>query len=159
MFSRCWWTSAGTGSCRASSRVHSSSAVIKRQIGDLQTHTVKSCGVYNINKKKSILIYNYIMMNNYELPRAHIQCMLLLWVATNEFAMVHMVKGRRYSACTVYKPHQCRHLNRVWDQLSTSTVTSFNASITGDELDCAVQLPNFRMGRTWHGTQHAWCYI
>ena len=31
-------------------------------------------------------------MNNYELPRAHIQCMLLLWVATNAFAMVNMVK-------------------------------------------------------------------
>ena len=34
--SRCWWTSSGTGSCRASSKAHRSSATIKRQIGDLK---------------------------------------------------------------------------------------------------------------------------
>ncbi len=61
---------------------------------------------------------------------------------------VHMVNGRQYSACTVYRPHPCRRLNRkdgVWNWLSTSTVTSFDASITGDELDSAVQLPNFSL--------------
>ena len=64
------------------------------------------------------------------------------------FLMVHMVKGRQYNAYTLYEPHRCRRLNRqdgVWDRLSTSTVTNFNASITGNG---AVQLPNFRW--SWH---------
>ena len=49
--------------------------------------------------------------------------------------MVHMVKGHQYSVYTVYKPHQCWHLNRrngVWDWLLTLTMA---VSITGDELD------------------------
>ena len=50
-------------------------------------------------------------------------------------AMVYVVQGRLYSVCTVYKPHGCRRLNHrdgVWDRL-----TSFDALITGDELDSA----------------------
>ena len=35
MFSKCWCTSSGTGSCRASSRAHRSSAAISLQMGDL----------------------------------------------------------------------------------------------------------------------------
>ena len=49
--------------------------------------------------------------------------------------MVHMVQGRQYSVCTVYKTQRFNHREGVWDQL-----TSFDASITGDELDSAVQL-------------------
>ena len=44
MFSRCWWTSSGTGSCRASRRAHRSSATIRRQIGDLGVLCVCECG-------------------------------------------------------------------------------------------------------------------
>ena len=35
MFSKCWCTSSGTGSWRASSRAHRSSAAISLQMGDL----------------------------------------------------------------------------------------------------------------------------
>ena len=64
--------------------------------------------------------------------------------------MVHMVQGRQHSVCTVCKPHGCQHLNHrdgVWDRLLTSIVTSFNALITGDELDSAL---NFRSLVAWH---------
>ena len=33
--SKCWWTSSGTGSCRASNNAQRSSATISRQMGDL----------------------------------------------------------------------------------------------------------------------------
>ena len=65
--------------------------------------------------------------------------------------MVHMVRGRLYSVRTVYKPHGCRRLNHgdgVRDRL-----TSLDASITGDELDSAVQLPNFRSLVAWHAAR------
>ena len=67
--------------------------------------------------------------------------------------MVHMVQDHQRSACAVYKPHRYWHLIRrdgVWDRLLTSTGTSFDASITGDELYSAVQLPNFRSVVAWH---------
>ena len=61
--------------------------------------------------------------------------------------------GCQYSVCTIYKPHRCRHLNRrdgVWDRLSISIVTSFDASITGDEFDSTLQLPSVRLVAAWH---------
>ena len=67
--------------------------------------------------------------------------------------MVHMVLGHQYSVCTVYKPYGCQCLNHrdgVCDRLSISTVTSFDASIIGDELNTVVQLPNFRLLVAWH---------
>ena len=59
-------------------------------------------------------------------------------------------KGRQHSARTVYKPHRYRRLNQVWDWLSTSIVTNFDASITGDELYSAIQLPSVRLVAAWH---------
>ena len=38
----------------------------------------------------------------------------------------------------------------VWDWLSISIVTSFNASITGDEFDSSIQLPSIRLVAAWH---------
>ena len=60
-----------------------------------------------------------------------------------------------------FETNRCRCLNRkdgVWDRLSISIVTSFDGSITGDELDGAVQLSNVRLVAAWRhsGTQHAY---
>ena len=57
----------------------------------------------------------------------------------------------KHPGCLVsqsYQSHGCRRLNHrdgVWGQL-----TSFDASITGDELDSAVKLPNIRSLMAWH---------
>ena len=67
--------------------------------------------------------------------------------------MVHMVKVVNI-VCTIYKPTSMSVPQsidiRAQGRLSTTIVTRFDASITGDELNSAVQLSNFRLLVAWH---------
>ena len=68
--------------------------------------------------------------------------------------MMHMVQGRQYSVCTVYKHaiYKLAPQSQIWSLRPTLDLDSdrFDASITGDDLDGKVQLPNFRSLMVWH---------
>ncbi len=74
--------------------------------------------------------------------------------------MVHVVKGRQYSVCTVPRAGTSIAEMDSGDQLSTSIVTSFNALINHrNELDSGVQFPNFRFGTLRYDAVGCMLYI
>ena len=65
--------------------------------------------------------------------------------------IVHMIQGRQYSVLNVQVTSISVPQSQRWSLPKTdSRPSSFDASITGDELDSTVQLPNFRSLVAWH---------